>query len=145
MYNYGGIVYRLWAEGVIISLMGIICMFLFSHFGKKDFNKEIFHGGIFVFLVGLYSVVHCIMCLCSPNVSSFEGTFYQYNRDSREAPPLPFTNRYIFYHGDTSEYVYLDTFTMEQIHPDDLIIGENYIIYYEDHDDIIVGIEEVGE
>lgn len=143
MWNFNGIVYRIWAVAGLIILLGVACL-LISKIGKKDFNKECCSVGILCTLGGIAFAIYYASCVFSQQVSSFQGTFYETYRNSRVAPPLPFTMEYRFYDAnDTSQVFYLDIFSMKEMIPEDFVLGKEYTIYYETNTNVIVGAKEV--
>lgn len=143
MWNFGGILYRVWAVGGIILLLGVACL-LVSKIGREDFNKDCCIAGVFCSAVGIAAIVYFLFCMFFPQVSSIHGTFTQTYRNSRVAPPLPFTYEYKFYDDDGFAGVfYLDTFTRKEIIPEDFILNQEYIVYYEARTNVIVGAEMV--
>ena len=143
MWNFGGIVYRIWAAAGIVTFLGIVCL-LFANIGKKDFNKNLLIAGILGVVVGIAFGIDYASSLLSPEVRSFQGVFFQSYRNSRVAPPLPFTWEYSFCSSDGSKILlYLDTFTRKEIIPENFTLNEEYIVYYEEDTKVIVGVEKV--
>ena len=144
MLNYEGIIYRIWAEGGIFLLLGIFGLVI-AGIGRISFDKECFFMGILAILLGLYAGIEHTVHLRSPKVESFQAELYRQYRDSSTAAPLPFTWKYMFYDETGQLYaVYLDTFAKKKIFPEDFQVGEVYKVYYEDHSDIILGVEKVS-
>lgn len=124
-------------------LLGIACL-LVSNIGKEDFKKDVCIAGILCVIGGIVFGIDYASSLLSPEVRSFQGVFFQSCRNSRVAPPLPFTWEYSFCSSDGSKIlVYLDTFTMKEIIPEDFTLNEEYIVYYEEDTKVIVGVEKV--
>ena len=143
MWNFGGILYRVWAVGGIILLLGLACL-LVSKIGREDFNKDCCIAGVFCSVVGIAAMIYFLFCMFFPQVSSIQGTFTQEYRNSRVAPPLPFTYEYTFYDDDGfAGAFYLDTFTRKESIPQGFILNEEYIVYYEARTNVIVGVEMV--
>lgn len=94
--NYSGITYRIWAEAGVIVLIGIGCL-LASGIRTKSFSKQCFWAGVLCVVYGLGTAVYYMVQLVSPDVASLHGVFYEEYRNSRVAPPLPFTMEYSFY------------------------------------------------
>lgn len=139
--NYSGITYRIWAEAGVIVLIGIGCL-LASGFRSKSFSKQCFWAGVFGVVYGLGTAVYYIAQLVSPDVASLHGVFYEEYRNSRVAPPLPFTMEYSFYdENNDSRVFYLDVISKKEIIPEGFAEGEEYIIYYEPSTNIIIGVE----
>ena len=144
LLNYEGIVYRIWAVGGVFVLLGIFGLVI-AGIGRISFDKECFFMGILAILLGLYAGIEHTVYLHSPKVESFQAELYRQYRDSSTAAPLPFTWKYMFYDEIGQLYaVYLDTFAKKKIFPEDFQVGEVYKVYYEDHSDIILGVEKVS-
>ena len=61
MWNFGGILYRVWAVGGIILLLGLACL-LVSKIGREDFNKDCCIAGVFCSAVGIAAMAQCFLC-----------------------------------------------------------------------------------
>lgn len=139
--NYSGILYRIWGEAGIIILIGIACMLL-SGFWTKAFHKQCFLAGILCVVYGCGTAFYYFSCMKSPQIDSFQGIFYEAQRNSRVAPPLPLTMEYTFSAADGKMTVfYLDQFSKKEIIPEGFL-EEEYTIYYETRTNIIVGVEK---
>ena len=139
--NYSGIIYRIWAVGGAMVLLGIACL-LVSGIRTKSFSKECFLAGVLGALYGLGTAVYYIAQLVSPDVVSFHGVFYEEYRNSRVAPPLPFTMEYSFYdENNDSRVFYLDVLSKKEIIPEGFLEDNEYIIYYDTSTNIIVRVE----
>lgn len=139
--NYSGITYRIWAEAGVIVLIGIGCL-LASGIRTKSFSKQCFWAGVLCVVYGLGTAVYYIVQLVSPDVASLHGVFYEEYRNSRVAPPLPFTMEYSFYdENNDSRVFYLDILSKKEIIPEGFLEDKEYIIYYETSTNIIVGVE----
>lgn len=139
--NYSGIIYRIWAVGGAMVLLGIACL-LVSGIRTKSFSKQCFLAGVLCVVYGLGTAVYYIAQLVSPDVSSLHGVFYEEYRNSRVAPPLPFTMEYSFYdENNDSRVFYLDVLSKNEIIPEGFDVDKEYIIYYEASTNIIVGVE----
>ena len=139
--NYSGIIYRIWAVGGAIVLLGIGCL-LASGIRTKSFSKQCFWAGVLCVVYGLGTAVYYIVQLVSPDVASLHGVFYEEYRNSRVAPPLPFTMEYSFYdENNDSRVFYLDVLSKKEIIPEGFLEDIEYIIYYETSTNIIVGVE----
>lgn len=141
MYNYAGIEYRLWAECGSFFMLGIIC----SLWGKpwKNGLKKNYIGPLCI-LMSLLLFAEYAYVYCSKDVTSYTGEFVKSSRNSRVAPPLPFTDQYNFDDGLGWEEYYLDIFSKKEIWPEDFVPGEEYIVYYDKHTKVIVKIEKYG-
>lgn len=143
MYNFGGIEIRIWTIAGIVILCGICCILL-SHVGKSNFEKETFFVGIAAILFGIGYTIHLLVCLYSPKVIAFQGAFYDSRQDNSIASPAAFGNEYTFSDKDDVLWTfYLDTGMMNEILPEGFQVGQEYIVYYEEREKVIVGIEEV--
>lgn len=141
--NYSGITYRIWAEAGVIVLIGIGCL-LASGIRTKSFSKQCFWAGVLCVVYGLGTAVYYIVQLVSPDVASLHGVFYEEYRNSRVAPPLPFTMEYSFYdENNDSRVFYLDILSKKEIIPEGFLEDKEYIIYYETSTNIIVGVERI--
>ena len=142
--NYSGIIYRIWAVGGAMVLLGIACL-LVSGIRTKSFSKQCFLAGVLGALYGLGTAVYYIAQLVSPDVASFHGVFHEVYRNSRVAPPLPFTMEYSFYdENNDSRVFYLDVLSKKEIVPEGFLEDKEYVIYYETSTNIIVGVEMNG-
>ena len=139
--NYSGIIYRIWAVGGTMVLLGIACL-LVSGIRSESFSKQCFLAGVLCVVYGLGTAVYYIAQLVSPDMSSLHGIFYEEYRNSRVAPPLPFTMEYSFYdENNDSRVFYLDVLSKKEIIPERFLEDKEYIIYYEASTNIIIGVE----
>ena len=139
--NYSGIIYRIWAVAGAIILLGIGCL-LVSGIRTKSFSKQCFLAGVLCVVYGLGTAVYYIAQLVSLDVASLHGVFYEEYRNSRVAPPLPFTMEYSFYdENNDSQVFYLDVLSKKEIIPEGFEEDKEYTIYYETSTNIIVGVE----
>lgn len=62
------------------------------------------------------------------------------------APPLPFTDEYVFYNGEgkKQEY-YLDVFSKKEIFPEGFELNQEYTIYFDEFTDVIVKVEKTND
>lgn len=143
MLNNSGVLYRIWAVGGAIILLGLACLLL-SGFRTKSFSKQCFYAGILCVIYGLGTAGYYSKCLFSPEIETFQGVFYEEYRNSRVAPPFPFTMEYSFSDTDGEKQVfYLDLLSKKEIIPDGFAMDTEYIIYYEANTNIILRVEEV--
>ena len=145
MYNFSGIIYRIWGVCGIVLILGIVCI-LFKRPWEKNFKlkKCKLELGIIVFAICM-SLVY-ISRVAFPNISSYTGEFVSTNRNSRVAPPLPLTSEYVFWNGEGKKQVfYLDTLSKKEIIPYELETGKEYIIYFDDFTNVIVKIEAIEQ
>ena len=145
MYNLGGIAMRTWTRSGVAILCGICCI-LVSHVDKSNFEKETFFAGIAAILFGIGYAIYLFICIKSPQIITFQGSFYDFRQDNSVASPTFFGNEYTFSDKDDILWTfYLDAGTMNEIYPEGLQEDRDYIVHYEKHNKIIVGIEEVAE
>ncbi len=143
MYNFSGIVYRIWGVCGIILLVGIIVI-LCAKPWMPDFNisKVKIDLLFIVFAICLGSIY--ISRIVFPDVSSYTGEFIETHRNSRVAPPLPFTDEYVFWNGEGKKQVfYLDIFSKKEIFPYEFVSDQKYTIYFDDFTNVIVKVETV--
>lgn len=138
-FNYSGIAYRLWAFCGVFLLLGLLCVLISWH-KKPSRSKEGVIVGALMILYALGSVVYYCNYLINPKVESVTAVFIHEERNSRIAPPLPFTMEYQF-SSDKLCAFYLDVFAKKDIFPDDFVEGCEYTIYYEENTQIIVKVE----
>ena len=120
-------------------LLGVICLLFEKPW--RGFKKNSVTGMIIIFASILFSVYYASRII-SPDISSYTGEFIESHRNSRVAPPLPFTNEYVFYDGyGKRKVVYLDTGSKNAIFGEELEIGKTYTVYFDDLTKIIVRIE----
>lgn len=131
MYNLGGIEMRILSVAGIVILCGIACILL-SHVGHSNFEKETFFAGIAAILFGVGYAIYMFVCVNSPKIIAFQGSFYDFRLDNSIASPAAFGNEYTFSDKDNTLWTfYLDSATMNEIYPDGLQEGQEYIVYYE--------------
>jgi hypothetical protein len=141
MYNFSGIIYRLWAVDGILFLLGIICILIEKPWSENFKFKKIIIGLVIIAFSISVATVH-IVKIVSPDVSSYTGEFVSSNRNSRVAPPLPLTIEYRFWNGEgKKQCFYLDAFSKKELFPIDFEKGEEYTIYYDDFTNVIVKVE----
>ena len=144
-YNTSGIVYRIFAVYGIIFILGIVCLLL-SKFSKNTPKKTEFIIAVIMILFSLVNIGTHIYRAVHPSVLINEGCFIEEYRDSREAPPLPFTYKYVFTSStsDKKQAFYLDTFSKKNICPDGFLTEEGYRIFYEKNTNIILKVEKIS-
>ena len=144
MYNLSGIAYRIWGVCGIISLMCLITV-ITSIWNEKK-RKEIIIVCVVAFLYCCIDGFNYFSILQNPDIQVFEGAYCEGYRDSRVAPPLPFTSCYRFVdtEGNNGNF-YLDTFAKKEIYYEDFVVGDLYRVYYESETDIIVKIDHIYE
>lgn len=143
MYNFSGIYYRIWAVWGILFLMGVVAILFVKPWSKKIFRIKDYIFGIICILFALCMSTICICKIIFPHVSSYTGEFIDTHRNSRVAPPLPFTSEYVFWNGEEKKQVfYLDSFSKKEIFPCELELGDTYVVYFDEFTNVIVKIEK---
>lgn len=143
MYNFSGVFYRIWGVCGILLLLGVVCILVERPWAKKVTLKDLKIGLIGISLAIGLGLVYASRILF-PDVLSYTGEFVDTHRNSRVAPPLPFTREYVFWNGEGKKLVfYLDTFSKKEIFPCELEYGQQYTIYYDDFTNVIVRVEPV--
>ena len=144
MYNFTGLFYRMWAVSGVILLVGIICVLIEKPWAKGFIIKNCI--GIIAIALSVILFTGYSYAIKAKDISSYTGEFISTNRNSRVAPPLPFTDQYVFWNGEgKKKVVYLDVFSKKKIYSHDFKVGQNYTVYYDEHFNIIVKIEKVCE
>ena len=143
MFNFSGVLYRIWGVCGILLLVGVGCILVERPWAKKVTLKDLKAGLLItVFAIGLGLVYASRIVF--PDVLSYTGDFVDTHRTSRVAPPLPFTREYVFWNGEGKKQVYyLDTFSKKEIFPYEFEYGRQYTIYYDDFTNVIVKVEPV--
>lgn len=145
MYNFSGIIYRIWAVCGILFALGIVCL-LFERPWKKGFKIRNIRYSIVAISVAVCLGLIYLSRVISPGVSSYTGEFVISRRNSSEAPPLPFTNEFVFWNGEgKKQKFYLDTFSKKEIITNEFQKGQQYTIYYDKFTQVIVKVEIVEE
>ena len=152
MCDFSGLEYRIFSVGIISLFCGLICFIMSLIFkkrkssesgSKKDSVKAVILGLLFVFISVTYSGYH-IFKIHQPVVCVHEGYFIEERRNSRVAPPLPFTMQYTFTNDNQPNCkFYLDVFSKREIYDEEFEKNANYRIYYEEDTDIIVKVEKI--
>lgn len=143
MYNFSGILYRIWGVCGIILLLGVVCI-LFEKPWSKGFKLKKCILGIVISAFAICLGAVYVSRILFPDVSSYTGEFVESYRNSRVAPPLPLTSEYIFWNGEGKRQTfYLDAFSKDEIFPLELEVGQKYIIYFDEFTNVIVRIEVI--
>lgn len=154
MYNLSGILYRIWAVGGIFLLGLIICVILDLYDAHKKSKTNcknnslkkhfIFYGVAFIYLLGYMSFY--AYKYVNPQITIYEGCFVEWRRDSKVAPPLPFTSAYIFVDENNQKSTfYIDVDTKNELYLNDFVVDRKYKIYFEDDTKIIVRVEDQSD
>lgn len=143
MYNYSGILYRIFGVCGPILILGGICILLEKPWKSNVKIQDCKLGLImiiFAFCLGLIYASRIVF----PDVSSYTGEFIESHRNSRVAPPLPVTYEYVFWNGEGKKQVfYLDSFSKREIFPYEFVGNQKYIIYFDEFTNVITKVEAV--
>lgn len=141
MYNFSGIIYRIWAVCGILFVLGML-LFLMVKPWKNGFKTKDCKAAIIVMACAIFMGLVYTSRIIWPDVSSYTGDFIKSYGDSRVAPPLPFTSRYIFWNGEElKKSFYLDAFSKKEIFPYKFEEGKEYTIYFDEFTNVIVKVE----
>lgn len=139
MINLYGLWYRVIAVGGSFLLIGLTLLGI--SFGAKELSKKT------TFLVAVLALLYGVGCfgfygyhIANPKQKEYQGIFKREYRDSRIAPPLPFTTAYVFMSGET---FYLDTFSKKAVFLNDFEEGKKYEIIFEEATNIILYVKEI--
>ena len=144
MYDFSGILYRIYATDSILLLLGIVLLILNKLIYKRWFPKKKDWYIVLILLVALSYMIWHTSIIISPNVESFTGEFVKKKRDSRPAPPLPYTSCYTFSYPETPDRkrgFYIDSFSSKKIFPEKLEVGKTYTIHYDKSTKVIVRVD----
>lgn len=146
MYNFSGILYRIFSTFGLMFVMAIIIILFEKPWSRTfQFNKNC-RFAIVAIIIAVVSTIFYVSLIVSPNVSSYTGEYIDSNRTFSYASPLPFNYKYTFWNGEGVKPVfYLDAFSKKIVSPNGLEEGNIYTIYYEEKTKIIVGIKEEYE
>ena len=143
MYNFSGLIFRIWGVDGIMLLLGVVLL-LFERPWRKSFRLKKCKFALACIAFAICSGLFTTSRIISPDISSYTGEFVDTHRNSRVAPPLPVTSEYVFWNGEGKKVkYYLDVFSKKQVFPCDLVIGEEYTVYFDTETKIIVKIEIV--
>ena len=141
MYNFTGIVYRIWAVCGVLFLLGLILILFEKPWKGKDRFKKCKIGLLLCIAAVCLSLVY-ISRIVFPSISSYSGELISCNRNSRVAPPLPFTYEFVVWNGEGNKQVfYLDVFAQKAIFLADPKEEKNLTVYYDSLTSIIVKVE----
>lgn len=140
MYNFSGIVYRIYGVSGIMLLLGIV-LILFQRPWRKNIGILKCKFELLMITVAIIFGLFNASRILFPDVSSYTGEFVNMTRNSRVAPPLPLTNQYVFWNGDgKKQIVYLDILSKDKIYPFEFEKGQEYTVYFDKFTKVIVGI-----
>lgn len=140
MFNFSGVLYRIWGVCGVILVLGVACILLNRPWARKVKIKDCKLGLIMIAAAIGLSLLYASR-IVFPGVSSYTGEFIDSHRNSRVAPPLPVTNEYVFWNGEgKKQTLYLDIFS-KKIFPDDFVSDRKYTIYFDEFTNVIVQVE----
>ncbi len=152
MYDLSGLKHLIYFSELPLFLL---CLFVLIGSWKKmlkSLKNKHWEKGIKTYLVVavigiLWSVISggtIIYHIYNPDISCYEGTYLE--GSPANEPRLSFFSwNYVFDDGiELKEDFYLDSFSKKKIYNKDFEEGKKYRIYYEEKDDIIVRVEEIG-
>ena len=135
MYCFDGLYYQLISPGLIFLLGAVFLFYITRNTGKSsneegEKKRKILHVisvlaiVFFLFVIGKvgYSIIN-------PTVNTYTGQFDTSYRDSRSAPPLPFTYSYTFKDGKEAQSFNIDQFSVKKIYPEEFRKGKWYTVY----------------
>lgn len=140
MYNFSGLIFRIWGVAGIIFIIGVICV-LIGQPWRNGFREYSAKFGIIALVFAFCLSGFYVSRIVSKDVSMHTGEFVESHRDSRSAPPLPVTYEYVFSGENKNKVFYLDTFSKKEIIPNEFEIGQEYTIYYDNLTKVIVKVE----
>lgn len=144
MYNFSGVLYRIWGVCGIILLLGVVSI-LFEKPWAKNFKIQDCKLGLIMITFAICLGLVYASRILFPEVSSYTGEFIETHRNSRVAPPLPVTYEYVFWDGNGKRpKFYLDTFSKNEIYPFEFEKGQKYIVYFDEFTKVIVRIEVIN-
>lgn len=141
MYLFSGIVYRTWAVCGILFLLGLVLIFFEEPWKEKGRLKKC-KIGILLCVAATCLCLFYVSRIIFPNILSYTGELLRCNRNSRVAPPLPFTYEYVIWDGEGKKQVYyLDAFSQKKLFLSEPKEGEYYTVYYDSLTNIIVKVD----
>ena len=151
MYNFSGVLYRIWGVCGAILILGVVCVLFEKPWIKKDKAKK---GKFLSTLNDKIGLIMITVAFCLgliylsrivfPDISSYTGEFIVSHRNSRVAPPLPLTYEYVFWNGEGKRQVfYLDSFSKKEIFPYEFVSDQEYTIYFDEFTNVITRVEPV--
>lgn len=142
MYNFSGIVYRLWGVCGVLFLVGMFFI-LVDKSARKKKMKSTLKTGIFGVIVSSVLGLYYLSRILFPGVEVYTGELVQVYRNSRAAPPLPVTYEYIFSGEDGRKIgTYIDIFSRDKMGLN-LEVGTKYTVYYDEACKVIVRLDVV--
>ncbi|MBQ1734665.1 MAG: hypothetical protein II038_07280 [Lachnospiraceae bacterium] len=142
MYSLG-LWYRLVAVGLFMVFLGLLIM-LISKIAKEGRYKK--KGGIlavFLIMIGIIYSTYYYVTIKNPSPETKTIIFVEEYRDSRVAPPFPFTMAYVFFDGTNKITVYLDVISQKTIYPEEFVAGTTYEIIFERNTNVIMKVTKI--
>lgn len=145
MFNLDGIRFKLFACDFLFLFVGILALISSKFWKPQQIIKRDLHTGCVLTILAVLFIIDHLSSLWNPHILSCTGTYLSYRSNSRVSPPWPFTISYTFDTGEEKKREFhLDIFSEKKIFPEDeLVYGNEYLIYYEEKTNIIVRIEPV--
>lgn len=140
MFNFSGVLYRIWGVCGVILVLGVACILLNRPWARKVKIKDCKLGLIMIAAAIGLSLLYASR-IVFPGVSSYTGEFIDSHRNSRVAPPLPVTNEYVFWNGEGKNKLLSGHFLKKEIFPDDFVSDRKYTIYFDEFTNVIVQVE----
>lgn len=144
MVNSGGLIYRIFAVGVIFLLFAVLLFCIRKYSNSKKVQKT---EAIIALVIAVYSLFYIgfyTYKAFSPDVQYHDGYISREYRASSVAPPLPFTMAYVFTDSDNLKPTfYLDSFSRKEICPQGFDKDVKYRVYYEKDTNIILAVEVI--
>ena len=143
MYNFSGVLYRIWGVCGVILILGVVCILFKKPWAKNVKIQDCKLGLIAIALAICLGLIYASR-IVSPDVSSYTGEFIESHRNSRVAPPFPVTYEYVFWNGEGKRQVfYLDIFSKKEIFPYEFVSDQKYTIYFDEFTNVIIKVEAV--
>jgi len=115
MFNFSGVLYRIWGVCGVILVLRVACILLDRPWAKKVKIKDCKLGLIMIAAAIGLSLLYATR-IVFPGVLSYTGEFIDSHRNSRVAPPV--TNKYVFWNGEgKKQTLYLDIFSKKKYSP----------------------------
>lgn len=140
MFNFSGVLYRIWGGCGVILVLGVACILLNRPWARKVKIKDCKLGLIMIAAAIGLSLLYASR-IVFPGVSSYTDEFIDSHRNSRVAPPLPVTNEYVFWNGEGKNNLLSGHFLKKEIFPDDFVSDRKYTIYFDEFTNVIVQVE----
>ena len=139
MYNFSGILFRIWANCGWLLFFGVILL-LFKKPWKKTFRIKKCKFELFAIAFAICLGLFYVSRIAFPDVSSYTGEFI----DSGHRNGSPSTKEYVFWNGEGKRQVfYLDRRSKKEIFPYEFVSNQKYKIYFDELTDIIVNVEVI--